>query len=474
MDEEAQPLTSGSGIPRVRSIEQPLTGGGGGDSAPPATAPPPPKQNGAHQLVPSSLDDEKVCRFCLENTDHPTPFHANHLIAPCQCRGSSRWVHRGCLDEWRATQQDRAFSSCTECFFGYEFDQPESEVGSEEGGAAGENGGGDQSPPWLTLSQRRSLKFRLFVARDVVGYFVLMQLAILFLGGLVRWGDCNTGSFWDCAAPLNASSSDSYYAHADDAVLRYGSADGASECCPEGSIVNSWPFGVLHAHTRTAYYLVGLMLFSALFGVFCTPICSRMCGDGSANQCCFGVGSERCCSYPLVCFGVGCRLCGMGTMCQVLLISVPVLLLVMSLIVTVAGAMAAAMFLSLLVQRSMQRHVAVLHKRNLATQHFIVEDLSGEGGGCRSLEQVLADRGGAAENPALQLRQSQVTRAAREMREAANLARREAEDAEADADARVDAEDPPLLPQGARRSAGARAVLDQRMVRQSLREVGGL
>jgi hypothetical protein len=136
--------------------------------------------------------------------------------------------------------------------------------------------------------------------------------------------------------------------------------------------------------------------------------------------------------------------------------------------------MAAAMFLSLLVQRSMQRHVAVLHKRNLATQHFIVEDLSGEGGGCRSLEQVLADRGGAAENPALQLRQSQVTRAAREMREAANLARREAEDAEADADARVDAEDPPLLPQGARRSAGARAVLDQRMVRQSLREVGGL
>jgi hypothetical protein len=247
--------------------------------------------------------------------------------------------------------------------------------------------------------------------------------------------------------------------------------------------VNSWPFEVLHDHTRTAYYLVGLMLFSALFGVFCTPtltgtpLCSRMCGDGSADQCCFGVGSERCCSYPLVCLGVGCRLCGMGTMCQVLLISVPVLLLVMFLVATVAGAMAAAMFLSLIVQRSMQRHVAVLHKRNLATQHFIVEDLSGEGGDCRSLEQVLADRGGAAENPAaLQLRQSQVNRAARDMREAANLARREAEDADsdADADARADAEDPPLLPQGARRSAGARAVLDQRMMRQSLREVGGL
>ena len=117
MDEEAQPLTSGSGIPRVRSIEQPLTGGGGGDGAPPATAPPPPKQNGAHQLVPSSLDDEKVCRFCLESEDHPEPFHPEHLIAPCQCRGGSQWVHRGCLDEWRATRSDRAFSSCTECFF---------------------------------------------------------------------------------------------------------------------------------------------------------------------------------------------------------------------------------------------------------------------------------------------------------------------------------------------------------------------
>jgi len=99
MADEGQPLTGGtSGISRVRSIEQPLAAGG-------------------MQLVPSSLDDEKVCRFCLESEDHPEPFHPEHLIAPCQCRGGSQWVHRGCLDEWRATRSDRAFSSCTECFF---------------------------------------------------------------------------------------------------------------------------------------------------------------------------------------------------------------------------------------------------------------------------------------------------------------------------------------------------------------------
>ena len=73
--------------------------------------------------VASSLDDEQVCRICLESTNNADPFSPERLIAPCQCRGTSAWVHRGCLDRWRATQEDRAFSQCTECTFGYEYVQ---------------------------------------------------------------------------------------------------------------------------------------------------------------------------------------------------------------------------------------------------------------------------------------------------------------------------------------------------------------
>ena len=42
--------------------------------------------------------DFRQCRICLE-TDAPED---DPLIAPCRCAGSMQWVHRKCLDEWRA------------------------------------------------------------------------------------------------------------------------------------------------------------------------------------------------------------------------------------------------------------------------------------------------------------------------------------------------------------------------------------
>ena len=88
-------------------MQQGILGGGGG--------------GGGGGGVTSSLDDEKICRICLESHDNADPFHEAHLISPCQCRGTSGWVHRGCLDRWRVTQEDRAFSQCTECAFTYEY-----------------------------------------------------------------------------------------------------------------------------------------------------------------------------------------------------------------------------------------------------------------------------------------------------------------------------------------------------------------
>eukprot|EP01043_Picozoa_sp_COSAG02_P083382 COSAG02_NODE_21412_length_789_cov_0.700000_1_plen_199_part_01 len=157
-EEEQQPLTGGHGhregvapaelgIDRVRSIEQPLAAA--------------PERN---PLVPSSLDSEKICRYCLEENDEAgDPFHPDHLIAPCQCRGGSMWVHRGCLDEWRATRSDRAFSACNECHFAYEFLERHSE---EEQTEQTEQG-----------CQREKLRarFQLLVARDVVKVFLGMQ-----------------------------------------------------------------------------------------------------------------------------------------------------------------------------------------------------------------------------------------------------------------------------------------------------------
>lgn len=70
------------------------------------------------QIVPNQGFDnseEKFCRICLES-DFSSE---NPLIAPCKCKGSSKYVHRSCLDTWRSTKRDTAWSKCTTCLHPY-------------------------------------------------------------------------------------------------------------------------------------------------------------------------------------------------------------------------------------------------------------------------------------------------------------------------------------------------------------------
>ncbi|CAN1780150.1 E3 ubiquitin-protein ligase MARCHF3 [Linum perenne] len=41
--------------------------------------------------------DQPLCRICL---DH----EGDDLIAPCHCKGTQKYVHRSCLDNWRSTK----------------------------------------------------------------------------------------------------------------------------------------------------------------------------------------------------------------------------------------------------------------------------------------------------------------------------------------------------------------------------------
>jgi hypothetical protein len=69
--------------------------------------------------------DEKKCWICLD-TDNEQDF-----ISPCLCRGSIKFVHRACLDNWRATKPD-AFDRCNQCHFKYVYvpydDNPNKEL----------------------------------------------------------------------------------------------------------------------------------------------------------------------------------------------------------------------------------------------------------------------------------------------------------------------------------------------------------
>nr|TKS17210.1 E3 ubiquitin-protein ligase MARCH8-like isoform X1 [Populus alba] len=52
--------------------------------------------------------DQPQCRICLDN-------EGEDLIAPCHCKGTQKYVHRSCLDNWRSTKEGFAFAHCTEC-----------------------------------------------------------------------------------------------------------------------------------------------------------------------------------------------------------------------------------------------------------------------------------------------------------------------------------------------------------------------
>ena len=54
--------------------------------------------------------DEKTCRLCWGDEDD------GPLVQPCACRGSAKWVHRHCLEQWRrmGPREDAAYR-CGQC-----------------------------------------------------------------------------------------------------------------------------------------------------------------------------------------------------------------------------------------------------------------------------------------------------------------------------------------------------------------------
>ncbi|XP_027342300.1 E3 ubiquitin-protein ligase MARCH8 [Abrus precatorius] len=99
--------------------------------------------------------DQSQCRICLD-------IGGEDLIAPCHCKGTQKYVHRSCLDNWRSTKEGFAFSHCTECRAVFILRA--------------------NVPPdrwWLRL------KFQFLVARDHAFIFIIVQLVVAFLGVLV-------------------------------------------------------------------------------------------------------------------------------------------------------------------------------------------------------------------------------------------------------------------------------------------------
>lgn len=101
------------------------------------------------------IQDVPQCRICLDS-------EGDDLIAPCRCKGTQKYVHRSCLDNWRSTKEGFAFSHCTECRAAFFLRA--------------------NVPPdrwWLRL------KFQLLVVRDHTVIFFIVQLVVAFMGMVI-------------------------------------------------------------------------------------------------------------------------------------------------------------------------------------------------------------------------------------------------------------------------------------------------
>ena len=61
-------------------------------------------------------DQQETCRICLEEANKK-----EKLIRACRCNGTSKYVHRSCLQSWRETScfTDRDTSECEICLYKY-------------------------------------------------------------------------------------------------------------------------------------------------------------------------------------------------------------------------------------------------------------------------------------------------------------------------------------------------------------------
>lgn len=60
-------------------------------------------------------EEENQCRICLgEETSVE-----NRLFSPCLCRGSQRYIHEQCLQQWRQSHLNQSLYRCATCLYHY-------------------------------------------------------------------------------------------------------------------------------------------------------------------------------------------------------------------------------------------------------------------------------------------------------------------------------------------------------------------
>ena len=105
------------------------------------------------------------CRICLEE-DSP-----ENMIYPCKCKGTAKYVHKKCLNEWRTTADNREnFYRCEMCHYTYKINN-------------------------IPIVESFLSKFFRFIINEFIGFYILYSLLIFGLGKIIYETDRNKEIF---------------------------------------------------------------------------------------------------------------------------------------------------------------------------------------------------------------------------------------------------------------------------------------
>jgi hypothetical protein len=268
-------------------------------------------------------EEEKCCRICLE------PDKRINLIAPCSCAGSQKWVHRDCLNRWRATREDHAFSRCTECLTSYVLISPKDEKNAKYWG---------------------NLRFYCFCLRDIsLALIFILFLTMLF--GLIIYEIDHTKYlasllsiehklklfYWSCGLFLFLS----LVGILSSLALCLGIGDMGDYNCHCGP-------GCCRTHD---FYLP--LYFNS------DPSCCCCCSTHECSSC------TACCETGTLCEGCTAASCEQEAL---------IFLLIGLVIFAIIGIFVSVVIGFLFVQKIANSHIHYLHKQVLA-RDYVVKDL---------------------------------------------------------------------------------------------------
>jgi len=271
-----------------------------------------------------SEEEEISCRFCLEESKRID------FIAPCNCAGTSRWVHRACLDKWRSVRGDKAFSQCTECKAPYDIVCITNDT-------------------WNDACWRWT-RFTCYFTRDLLLLIVASQLVVLVMSSFVYLCDMSAHSLFKMSKMTDPYSF--YYLAG---LLLSLSIIGMIAVCFRNQVCGE----CLRTNPGHSLYCSD-MLFPFYIGNESPLACNACCGAQCGELCCAPCANGCTCAE---CTAAGCG--------QEML----AVLFVVFIILAIIGVFVAVFIGIVILQHVIRRHATVLHRWNL-TKEYIVRDLA--------------------------------------------------------------------------------------------------